>query len=116
MRYRILSDTDDYVFGSGSSEFLVDSPATVAQAVKTRLLLATGEWFLNLAEGTPYSTEILGMGTQELYDQAIRERILSTPGVVSIDKYFSSLDAERHLAIDATINTQFGVTTVQQVL
>lgn len=116
MRYRVLSATDDYVFGSGPSEFLVNSPEAVAQAVKTRLMLARGEWFLDTEEGTPYSTEILGEGTLELYDQAIRERILGTQGVTAIDQYASYLDPQRNLRVACTISTIYGATTVNQTL
>jgi hypothetical protein len=115
MRYRSLSDSDDYVFGQGSTEFLVNTPAVVAQAIKTRLLLAQGEWFLDVFEGTPYSTQILGENKQ-IYDQAIRDRILNTPGVQSIDLYSSSLDANRRLTVSCTVTTIYGQATIQQVL
>lgn len=116
MRYRILSPTGDYVFGQGASEFLINTPEAVAQAVKTRLALAQGEWYLNLQEGTPYSTSILGESTQELYDQAIQDRILGTPGVTRIDSYASLLNEARELVVACTISTIYGTTTVQQVL
>lgn len=117
MKYRILSPEGDYVFGRGPSEFLKDSPETVGQAVLTRLLLFTGEWFLDLNEGTPYAQKILGENTKPLYDQAFRERILGTPGVLSITDYISYLSSDtRHLSVDATIDTIYGATTIQQVL
>lgn len=117
MRNRRLSATGDYVFGQGPSEFLVNTPAAVAQAVLTRLKLATGEWFLDLNEGTPYSTQILGENTQPLYDQAIRDRILGTQGVTSIESYVSILDTTtRALTVDCTINTLYGTVTITQSL
>lgn len=115
MRYRTLPPDDDYVFGQGPSEFLVDSPDAVAQAVRTRLRLSTGEWFLDTTEGTPYATEILGAGTQSLYDSAIKERVIGTPGVTSIDAYASSLGQDRALLVTMTISTQYGQTTLSQV-
>jgi hypothetical protein len=108
MRYRMLSPSGDYVFGQGRQEFWVDSAEGVAQAVQTRLLLAQGDWFLDLIEGTPYATQILGAGTRALYDQAIRTRILGTPGVLSIIDYTSDLDDQRHLSVRCTIQTQYG--------
>lgn len=117
MRYRALSPTGDYVFGQGTTEFLVNSPAAVAQAVQTRLRLATGEYFLDLEEGTPYAEQILGEGTLQTYDLAIRDRILGTPGVISIDDYASVLDGEnRSLIVVAEISTEFGTVTIQQAL
>lgn len=115
LRVRALDANGDFLFGQGVSEFLIDSPEAVAQSVRTRLALAAGEWFLDMTEGTPYNTKILGEGTRDLYDQAIRERILGTPGVESIDEYLSTLD-NRQLAVVVIINTQFGQAVIQQVL
>lgn len=114
MKYRILSTSNDYVFGQGSAQFLQDTPLTVAQAVKTRLWLSVGEWFLDTLEGTPYLGEILGHGNLATYDQAIQERILGTQGVVSIDAYSSSLE-DRNLTVQATITTIYGQTNLVQV-
>jgi hypothetical protein len=109
MRYRALDANGDSTFGSGRTAFLVNSPAAVAQLVQTRLLLMTGEWFLDTTEGTPYSTEILGRGTTTTYDPAIQDRILGTEGVISIDTYSSDLNrATRRLTVNATISTIFG--------
>lgn len=117
MRYRELAKDGDYVFGVGKSSILVDSPEAVGQAVKTRLLLKTEEWFLDVTEGTPYATDILGTGTKPTYDAAIRERILDTEGVTEIVAYKSDLDATtRGLLVTATIATRYGQITVEQVL
>lgn len=116
MRYRTLSPSGDYVFGAGPSEFLVNTPETVAQAVSTRMRLFTNEWFLDTEEGLPLSTKILGAGTQSQYDQAIQERILGTQGVISITEYASLLDQNRNLTVSALIETLYGPTTIQQVL
>ena len=110
MRYRALSPTGDFTFGNSSANFLVNSPAAVAQAVKTRLGLATGEWFLDTTDGTPYSTAILGTGAQGRYDSAIQDRILGTPGVTAITNYYSGLNSKRQLVVQCTIDTQYGTT------
>jgi hypothetical protein len=117
MRYRALSPTGDYVFGRGANQFLVSSPEAVGQAVLTRLRLAVGEWYLDTTEGTQYATKILGERTMPLYDQAVRERILGTPGVKFIEKYASFLDERRRLTVSGTIMTEFsaGGSTPQAV-
>ena len=113
MRNRALSPTGDFQFGLSDVQFLVNSPEAVAQAVKTRLDLHTGEWFLDLLEGTPYETKILGEGTQSVYDQTIQERILGTDGVIAITEYASVLDENRKLTVSATVTTIYGRTTIQ---
>lgn len=108
MRYRALDQNGDSTFGSGSTAFFVNNAQAVAQAVETRLLLMTGEWFLDVTEGTPYSTQIIGKTTQT-YDQAIRDRILGTEGVVSLVTYSSQLNrATRFLTVNAVVQTVYG--------
>lgn len=121
MRYRQLSADGDYTFGQGQANFLVDTPACVAQRVLTRLKLWTGEWFVDTTEGTPWLTQILSANvknTVPLYDRAIRNRVLQTPGVTGIEDYSSSLggSAPRQLVVTMKINTEFGQAPVETVI
>lgn len=93
MRIRALTASGDYSFGQGGRNFLVDTPATVAQAVQTNLLLHAGEWYLDLLSGMPWETQVLGKYTNSLYDNAVKSQILSTEGVTQIVSYNSFLDA-----------------------
>lgn len=109
MRYRKLDSNGDYTFGHGRLDFLIDSPATVAQAIQTSLALFQGEWFLDTSKGVPWNTEVLGYGTQSLYDTVIKEAIRGVQGVVSIASYISTLDTKaRRLSVQVTVLTQFG--------
>lgn len=105
----------DYSIGSGLP-FLKDSPECVAQAVMTRLRLATGEWFLDLTEGTPYQGQILGHNTALTRDLAVRQRILDTPGVSQISEYISFVDASRAMVVIATVDTAYGKATIAATL
>ncbi|CAB3729315.1 hypothetical protein LMG3458_04690 [Achromobacter deleyi] len=117
MRYRKMDANGDYSFGGQQADFHRDTPEAVAQAVKTRLMLLRGEWFLDTSEGMPWRTEVLGKRFEASYDGAIRERILGTPGVTGIAEYSSRLDAEsRALAVAATISTLYGTAIVQAAL
>ena len=112
MRYRKLDADGDYTVGTGQ-DFLVDSPEAVAQAIKTRLGLYAGEWFLDTEDGTPWRTEVLGKYTLSTYDAVIKDRILGTAGVAQIDEYSSEFDGTtRRLTIAATISTEYGQATV----
>lgn len=106
-RYRRLSATGDFTFGQGAANFLVDDAEMIRQMLQTRLLLMAGEWFLDITEGTPYSTLILGKGTKPYYDQAIKARILGTYGVTEIADYSSTLK-NRSLAVNCKVNTIYG--------
>lgn len=117
MRYRKLDANGDYSFGQGQANFWVNTPEGVGQRVKTRLGLFTGEWFLDTTEGTPWQTSVLGKYTQSAYDKVIQDRITSTPDVLSLDAYSSTLDPnKRALTVSATITTAYGTTTIEQVI
>jgi len=105
MKYRALDENGDYQIGL----FLQNTPEAVAQAVKTRLLLWMGEWFMDTLDGTPYMQDILGHGTN--YDLEIKARILGTSGVKEITNYSSSI-LNRALLVNCTLSTIYGAITV----
>lgn len=108
MKYRKLDPNGDYKFG-GFNQFLVDSPDAVIQAVKTRLGLMTGEWFLNTSEGTDYAGSVFGFVSQDTRDLVLKQRILGTPGVVELVTFESSLNsAARSYSARGSINTVYG--------
>ena len=113
MRVRALDADGDMTFGRGNGNFLADSPAAVAQCVVTRLLLKQGEWYLDTTAGTPWSTQILGAGTAATRDVAIKQIVLGTQGMVSIDSYSSTLDpVTRAFTVTMDVTTQYGATTI----
>lgn len=117
MRLRKWTNGTDMQAGHGQADYWVDDPLGVAQAVVQRLRLLAGEWFLDLAEGTPYVGGVFGKHTKESYDPVIRTRIMETEGVTSIESYESAFDGDsRRLTINVTINTEYGPATVQEVL
>lgn len=117
MRYRALDASGDYSLGGGISAFYVNTPDAVAQAVKTRLSLWSGEWFLDTTDGTAWPTGVLGRNTQATRDAVIRNRILTTPGVNVILSYSSSLDrATRTFNVSVSLDTIYGVVPVSDVL
>lgn len=116
MRVRALSPTGDYTFGQGQANFLVNSPAAVAQSILTRLLLWQGEWFLDTRDGTPWLQSVIGKNTKSLYDTVIRARVLETKGVTSIERYSSTLTG-RKLHVEMIVNTLYGQTeTIEAAL
>ena len=115
MRYRALDANGDYSFGQGSANFLVNSPACVAQAVQTRLRLFEGEWFLDQTDGTPWFQDVLGQkNALDNINLIIRARILATQGVSpqgGIENYSAVFDdTTRKLTVTMTLNTIYGQT------
>lgn len=109
MIYRRLDENGDMTFGHNMADFLENSPETVAQAINTRLGLIQGEWFLDVTEGTPYQTQVLGVRKLNLAGPAIRDRILGTEGVLNVDNFFTQFDPNlRQFNISCTVNTVYG--------
>lgn len=127
MRYRKLDANGDMIFGHGAADFWFNQPEGVGQSVMTRLLLFSGEWFLDTSAGTPWGGfplndlvvqqgQILGVHTQLSRDAAIRERILTTNGVASLNSYASQVDPDtRSFSVQATIDTIYGSTFTLQI-
>ncbi|MDD9238256.1 hypothetical protein PVM11_04950 [Enterobacter roggenkampii] len=113
MRYRREDADGDYTFGRGDDTWLINSPEAVAQAIKTRFLLWYGQWFIDTTAGTPWIQSVLGKQKPEIYNMAIRQRILDTQGVDSISEFNTTVDsATRRVIFTATVNTIYGTTTV----
>lgn len=113
MRYRREDVSGDYTFGSGDDTWLTNSPDAVAQAIKTRFLLWYGQWFLDTTSGTPWIQSVLGKQKPDIYNMAIRQRILDTPGVSSISSFDTVVDTTtRRVSFTATVVTIYGSATL----
>ncbi|WGL54438.1 hypothetical protein [Kluyvera intermedia] len=113
MRYRREDADGDYTFGSGDDTWLINSPDAVAQAIKTRFNLWYGQWFLDTTTGTPWVQSVLGKQKPETYNLAIRQRILQTQGVKSINDFNTVVNTTtRRVSFTATVDTIYGTTTV----
>lgn len=113
---RALDKNGDPLRGSGLGSFFTDIEA-VAQIIGTRLRLLQGEWFLNQSDGTPVFQSLLGHPTTtEAVALILRQRILGTPYVISIQSLQVVYGkAGRTFAFFATVLTQFGVINVTTV-
>lgn len=113
MQYRREDADGDYTFGRGDDAWLTNSPEAVAQAIKTRFELWYGQWFLDTTEGTPWMQSVLGKQRPEVYNLAIRQRILETSGVRSITDFNTTVNTStRRVTFTATVETLYGTTTV----
>lgn len=117
MRYRKLDANNDYTFGHGREDYLVDTPQTVAQAVFTAMRLLLGEWFLDTTVGVPWLTQIVGRNKKDSYDQILKATIRGVQGVVDIGTYSSSLDQDtRVLTVnEIEVITVYGTVVLQDV-
>lgn len=109
MRVRKLDANRDMEFGNSSSGFYRDCPEAIAQNIYTRLMLWTGEWFLNEDEGTDWAGKCLGKHTEQQAAIEIRSRVLGTSGVTKINNITVELDsATRKLKLTGEVETEYG--------
>jgi hypothetical protein len=89
---------------------LVTENDAIAQHLSIRLKTFLGEWFLNTNIGMPYFEEFLVKSPNKLVlDSRIREAVLETPGIVSVDSIEYSLDpVTRALSIAFTATLDSG--------
>lgn len=103
------------MFGNNESDFLINSPETVAQAVKTYLLLFLGEWYLNVNDGTPWFQGVIGFHSQEEADQTLIQTILGIQGVQNVTNWKSSVDptTRKYTSVSANLQTIYGQTQLE---
>jgi hypothetical protein len=109
---RRLDQNGDFTFGQGLADYISDTEA-VAQIIKTRLLLFTGEWWLDLNDGLPLWTSILGASgaNMQAITLLIQDRILGTPNVINITSLSTNFDSvARAYSFTASVTTSFSTT------
>lgn len=79
-------------------------PAATAQGIYHRLRMFTGEYFLDVSDGTPWFQSILGKAPQGIAEIALKRRIVSAPGVVALTEFRLGSDrTQRRLAVQASV-------------
>ena len=108
MRVRAQTASGDMTFGTGAANYLVNSPAAVAQLVSSGLQLWLGSFFLDTSAGMDWEGEVLGKNTETTRDGAIIDFIRSIQGVTSVQDYSSSFNpASRVFTVSCSLFTQF---------
>ena len=87
----------------GSRQFLTVQDST-AHGIYHRLRMFFGEHFLDIADGTPWLQTILGKSDPQTAEAAIKQRIITAPGVVAITSFrFDSDRNTRRITVDCTV-------------
>lgn len=110
LKYRKLTSTGDYSFGSGNKNY-VDGNEAVAQAIKTKLLLFYGEWWENLGEGIPMFQSVLGQTNPDTIKSSlsmlVEQRIMEIQEVDSVKNIEIDYDKRNR-----TISMEVDVVTI----
>ncbi len=113
MKYRRL-DADGDMMGIRVKDFHLEGADAVGAAIRSRLLSFQGEWWEDEEEGVPFEALIGRMDEEreQVADALIRERIMGTEGVVSIDDYRVDVEG-RTRTVYVEVLTEFGETLVE---
>lgn len=113
---RLDPETHEITFGRGFANYATDQ-AAVAQNLKTRLLLQLGEWYLDDNAGVPYLGEVcLKPANLPLIESLIKECVLGTAGIKSIEAFDMSFDSPtRKLSVSVSVTTTYGTVETIQV-
>lgn len=105
------------MYRSGNRIGLLRDSDAILQTVKTRLLLHYEEWFLDLAAGLPWFTEMLTYDPDfGLIENRVAETVLQTDGVVNLLSISLSFLAEsRDLGIDFSYTDVYGKNTSESL-
>lgn len=88
---------------TSGEQFAVGKDAT-RLAIICRLRLFLGEYFLDATDGTPWFQNILGKTSRDIAETNIKQRIITTPGVVSLTEFDMTLDNKaRKITITAWV-------------
>lgn len=113
MKYRRLDNNNDYSFGNGKYDFLVDIEA-VPQAIKTKLNLFQGEWWEDLSEGLPFYQDIAGQFIKNDEDKDIITRLYCNrmSDVQEVNSFLSVTsefnNEKRKFSLVADVDTIYG--------
>lgn len=107
MTVRRLQSNGDIM--TSGSQFYVDVNE-VAQTIKTRLALFSGEYFRDTSQGTPWFQQILGKNNnQDLKEAAIKRVISQTRNVIGISSFNAEFERNgRKFSVTASVVTPFG--------
>lgn len=104
-----LDSTGDLDLSSLSIQILDTEESAVRQRLQVILGTFQGEWFLNTEAGIPYFTEpFINRPDKIAVDNILKTEIINTEGVVSLDKYTSTINSNRNLSVSFSATSETG--------
>lgn len=94
---------------------IIDGASSLAQRVKTALLLHRGQWFLDTREGAPWQAVLSTDAGRGAVDALIRAEAARVAGVVRVEALRSEVAGDRYFASFTVIGTDGEGAPVQVV-
>lgn len=113
MRIRLVDSENDWMFGRGHQNYAKEA-LSVMYNVKTKLQSWIGDCFFDAFEGIDWQNRIGRYGQGSTLKNEIQQKIVSVPGVLSID-YINISGGREQVTCDYSINTIYS-TSMSDVL
>ena len=109
--------THDIFVSIKDLSIIQDTTDAIVQRLRIRLKFFRGEWFLNKLFGVPYHQRVFNKSiTKSQADGIFRSEILSTPGVVEIITFTSTLNnSSREYTLSFSCRASTGDTIILEV-
>ena len=111
MRVRAVDANNDWLYGKSKSDYKTNLLA-LAQNIKTRLQSHLGDCFFATNEGIDWFNLMGGKNTTKL-KLDIAAVLLKTDGVVSIIEVSTTVNSQRLITIQYSVNTIYGTLSNQ---
>jgi len=109
-----LNNNNDIFADQGRIRRVSDG-AQISQAVRNRLLMYYGEWFLDTTSGVPYLESVFTRPTDLVVAESIiKSVIVNTPGILSLNEFDMEYNATedkpvRRLRISFEAESEYGI-------
>lgn len=114
MIFRSLDKNDDWTFGNGTSNYATGNNA-IGLNIATRLRSWVGDCFFALNAGIDYTNRLGRKNQKALLENDIKRSILQSFGVTRLNSASVSLNAQRLLNSQYSVDTIFSANYVQSV-
>lgn len=103
-------DASHDLYASGGRIALVAGADAIAQSIETRLLLFSGEFYLDTDAGFPWREEVfISSPDRERIESLAKAEILSVDNVRDLREFSMTIDPQtRQLRIEFVVDTTFG--------
>lgn len=87
-----------------SGEQFLRGRASTGAGIYHQLRMFFGEYFLDITDGLPWFQAVLGKNPQGVAEQAIKQAIITSPGVIALTSFSFNSDRDtRSITVDASV-------------
>lgn len=110
MRIRKVDKNNDWCFGNGQADYLID-----LEAIKQDIILRLQEWyndcFFNLEQGIQWDVRLGYTNQKLLLDNDVKKTVLSVTGVLNLYNFVSQVNGRKY-SCSFDVYTEYSTETI----